>query len=355
MSPDRDDAVVLPHHVRLVVVFGGRSAEHEVSCVTAACVIAAVDRARYDVVPVGVTPDGHWVRAEEAEGALVAEGPPIDPFDVLAGPTTVALPLLHGPFGEDGTAQGLFEMVGVPYVGCGVLASALAMDKAMAKEVLDRAGLPVARALTVRGPTHAPGLADRIDAELGWPVFVKPANLGSSIGISKVHDRNELGDALTLADGFDEWIVIEEMVSGQEVECAVLGNLDPSASVMGEIVPSHEFYDFDDKYGEQGAELMVPADVPVDVSDEARAIAVRAFEALRCEGMARVDFFYDRGGRGLVINEVNTIPGFTPISMYPRLWESSGVPYVELIDRLVMLALDRHRRRAGRIGRARTG
>jgi D-alanine-D-alanine ligase len=184
---------------------------------------------------------------------------------------------------------------------------------------------------------------------------VKPANLGSSVGISKVHNRLELGDALTLADSYDEWIVIEETIGGQEIECAVLGNLVPEASVMGEIVPSHEFYDYDDKYGEDGAELAVPADVPDDVAADARALAVRAFAALRCEGMARVDFFYDREGRGLVINEINTIPGFTPASMYPRLWEATGITYPELVDRLVALALERHRRRAGRIGRSRTG
>jgi D-alanine-D-alanine ligase len=342
--------------VRLVLLFGGRSAEHEVSCVTAASVLGAADRTRYDVVPVGIDPDGCWVRAEEALDRLSPVGPAIDPFEAVRGDGTVVFPLLHGPLGEDGTVQGLLEVAGVPYVGCGVLASALAMDKAAAKEVLAHAGIPQVRWLAHRdtGDEHGrAGLADRIDAELGWPVFVKPANMGSSVGVSKVAGRLQLGDALTLALGFDEWLLIEEAIVGRELECAVLGDLRPEASVLGEIVPSHEFYDYDDKYSGEGAELHVPADLPEEVADEARRLALRAFAALRCAGMARVDFFYEEGGRGLLVNELNTIPGFTPYSMYPQLWGASGVPYPELIDRLVGFALDRHHRRRSRTGRPR--
>jgi D-alanine-D-alanine ligase len=339
--------------VRLVILFGGRSAEHDVSCLTAASVLSAVDRDRYDVVAVGIDREGGWVRAEEACDRLVPIGPAVDPFEVVKGEHTVAFPLLHGPLGEDGTVQGLLEVAGVPYVGCGVLSSALAMDKAAAKEIFAHAGIPQAKWLSFRDGASGVELAHRVDTELGWPVFVKPANMGSSVGVSKVIDRLGLGDALSLALHFDEWVVIEEAVTGREVECGVLGDRRPEASVVGEVVPSHDFYDYDDKYSGTGAELHVPADLPSDVTDAARHLALGAFAALRCEGMARVDFFFEEGGRGLLVNEVNTIPGFTPFSMYPRLWAASGIPYPELIDRLVELALARHRRRAGRAGRTR--
>jgi D-alanine-D-alanine ligase len=343
----------LPDPVRLVVLFGGRSAEHEISCITASSVMAAVDRDRYDVVPIGIGRDGSWVAAEVGDGPLEAAGRPVDPFDAVRAEGAVVFPLLHGPFGEDGTVQGLLELADVPYVGCGVLSSALAMDKAAAKEVLAQSGLPVGRWLALRDGTVGPDLVDLVEAELGWPAFVKPANMGSSVGVTKVASRLELGDALATALDYDEWVVVEEAIAGREVECAVLGGIHPEASVVGEIVPSHEFYDYDDKYSGEGAELHVPADLPADVAAEVRTLARRAFAALRCEGMARVDFFYDEAGRGLLVNEVNTIPGFTPYSMYPRLWEATGLPYPQLIDRLVSLALDRHRRRARRAGRAR--
>jgi D-alanine-D-alanine ligase len=347
-----------PDRIRLVVLFGGRSAEHEVSCVTAASVLAAADRDRYEVVPVGIDRGGAWVLAAETADRLEPVGPPVEPFAAVAGAGTVVLPLLHGPLGEDGTVQGLLELAGVPYVGCGVLASALAMDKAMAKEVLARAGVPQARWLALRDDPLVDaggraGLARRVEEELGWPVFVKPANMGSSVGVSKVADRLALGDGLALAFGFDEWVVVEEAVVGREVECAVLGDLRPEASVVGEIVPSHESYDYDDKYSGTGAELHVPADLPPAVSEEARQLALRAFGALRGRGLARVDLFYEEGGRGLLVNEVNTIPGFTPHSMYPRLWAASGVPYPELVDRLVALALAHHERGRHRTGRGR--
>jgi D-alanine-D-alanine ligase len=346
---------------RLVVLFGGRSAEHEVSCVSARHVLAAADPDPSDVVPIGIPREGQWVLAEGARAALVASGPKalpaalevagplVDPDEALAQPDVVVFPLLHGPFGEDGTVQGLLELAGVPYVGAGVLGSALGMDKAMAKQVLGHAGLPQARHLVLRDdhPVPDPGLA------LGWPVFVKPANLGSSVGVTKVHGLEELGPALEAAFSYDEWAIVEEAVVGREIEVAVLGNREPEASVPGEVRPSHDFYDYEDKYVVDGAELLVPAPLAPEAADEARRLAVEAFRALRLDGMARVDFFYEEGGRGWLVNEVNTIPGFTPISMYPRLWEATGVPYSKLVDRLVELAVERHRRRAGRVGRGR--
>lgn len=337
----------LPDRVRLVVLFGGQSAEHEVSCISAGSVLGALDRSRYEVTPVGITREGAWVLAEDGPPPLDPSGTAVDPLEaVRLG--DVVFPILHGPMGEDGTVQGLLEVAGVPYVGCGVLASALAMDKAAAKLVLGAAGIPQVASVTVR---H--GLPGPEDDHLGWPRFVKPANMGSSVGVTKVHTAGELGAAMEQAFRYDEWVVVEEGVTAREVECAVLGGLHPEATMLGEIVPKAEFYDYEDKYSGVGADLFVPADLPASVHDEAQDLAVRAFQALRCDGLARVDFFYEEGagGRGLLLNEVNTMPGFTPYSMYPQLWEHAGVAYPELIDRLVALALDRHRRRAAHTGR----
>ena len=323
----------MPDRLRFMLLYGGQSAEHDVSCVSAESVLGAVDRDRYDVTTVRIELDGTW------EGG--------DPFGVLKG-AGVVFPLLHGPMGEDGTVQGLLELVGVPYVGCGVLSSALAMDKIVAKQVLAHAGLPTVSHVAVR---H--GLSTTSVDQMGWPRFVKPANMGSSVGVSKVRDSRELGDALEYAALYDEWLLVEEGLTAREVECAVLGGLHPEATKLGEIVPNAEFYDYEDKYSGEGAELFVPADVPDEVHEEGRRLAIRAFEALRCDGLARVDFFFEEDGRGLLVNEVNTMPGFTPYSMYPRLWAHAGVPYPELIDRLVTLALERHARRAARTGRSR--
>jgi len=346
--------------IRLVVLFGGQSAEHEVSCTTAASVLGAVDPERYDVVPVGITTDGRWVVAEDAMGALAAGakalapvGREIDPLPAVV-PTgdaverTVVFPLLHGPLGEDGTVQGLLELAGVPYVGTGVLGSALAMDKAKAKEACVTAGIPVGRWLARRDGTVDDAFVDEVDRELGWPVFVKPANMGSSVGVTKVKTAAELLPAIDVALAYDEWVVVEEAIVGRELECAVLGLLTPRASVVGEIVPKAEFYDYDDKYSGEGADLFIPADVAAEVSDELRALALRAFDAVRAEGLARIDFFFEEGGRGLLLNEVNTMPGFTPYSMYPQLWAATGLPYDELIDQLVSLAIERYERRATR-------
>ncbi|HEX2043645.1 MAG TPA: D-alanine--D-alanine ligase family protein [Acidimicrobiales bacterium] len=354
---------------RLVVLFGGRSAEHDVSCTTVVSVLAAADPDRYDLVPVGVTPEGRWLLAEEsrarlAEGgagalppALEARGAEVDPFEMLSpsgdGAPTVVFPLLHGPFGEDGTVQGLCELAGVPYVGSGVLGSAVCMDKAVAKRLLAEAGLPVARWLALREWDVTDALADQVAEALGWPVFVKPAGLGSSVGVARVDGPDALGAALSQALAYDEWVVLEEAVRGREIECGVLGDNPPEPSVPGEIRPSREFYDYEDKYVGSGAELLVPAPLPHAAAAEVQRMTVLAFGAVRAEAMARVDFFYEEDGRGLLVNEVNTIPGFTPISMYPRMWQASGVPYPELVDRLVALALERHARRAGRIGRPR--
>jgi D-alanine-D-alanine ligase len=354
---------------RVVVLFGGRSAEHDVSCVTAVHVLEALDPDRYEVVPIGIAEDGRWLLdettlaaleggARELPRALETAGREISPFSqvgevVDADTPTVVLPLLHGPFGEDGTVQGLLEMAGVPYVGSGVLGSALGMDKAKAKEVLGARGIPQPRWLGVHEDDAGPELRERVTRELGWPVFVKPANLGSSVGVSKAADGEAFERAVDLALSFDEWIVVEEAVTAREIEVAVLGNRDPEASVPGEIVPSHEFYDYEDKYLVDGARLVVPAALSSEATADVRSLAIDVFTVMRAEGMARVDFFYEQDGRGFLVNEINTIPGFTPISMYPKLWEASGLPYPKLVDRLIELAVERHARRVHRIGRAR--
>ena len=342
----------------LVIVFGGRSAEHDVSCVTAAHVLAAADPSLYRTVAVGIDRDGTWhlpALAELPGGGidpaalperLSAVGPVVAPSTALSQESPlVVVPLVHGPFGEDGTLQGLLEMADVPYVGSGVLASAVAMDKAMAKNVLAQAGLPLVAHAVLRDDSLDRASLDTVASALGFPLFVKPANMGSSVGVSKAHDAGELVAAARLAAAYDEWIVFEECAHGRELEVAVLGNREPRASVVGEIVPGHEFYDYDDKYVSDGADLHVPALLTDAQQEEVRRLAVRAYGALRCEGMARVDFFFEEDGRGFLVNEINTIPGFTPISMYPKMWEASGLPYPRLIDELVGLALERHSRR----------
>ena len=357
-----------PDRIRLVVLFGGQSAEHEVSCVTAFHVLQAADPERYTLDPIGITREGQWVRADDARqalasgaGALAALSPGGDTLTVTGTAVealatvrpsveddlpVVVLPLLHGTKGEDGTVQGMLELAGVPYVGCGVLASALCMDKLKAKEVLAHAGLPQTPWIGLRSTDVDDALARVGAAGLTYPLFVKPSNLGSSVGVSKVHGPDELAAAVQLAATYDEWIVVEEGVNGREIEVAVLGNAEPRASLPGEIIASRDFYDYEDKYLAGAAEQQIPADLPPEVIEETRRLAVEAFVALRCEGMARVDFFYDADGRGLVVNEINSIPGFTPISMYPTMWEATGLPYRELVDELVRLALERHHRRA---------
>ena len=343
---------------RLIVLFGGQSAEHDVSCTSARHVLAAIDPAKYAVEPVGISRDGEWVRAEDAIAALEqgvaalperlkAIGPTIDPMPMLAGPVDgapVVFPVLHGPQGEDGTMQGLLELLNVPYVGTGVLGSALSMDKIKAKEMLDVHGIAQARWRGFHADDRAPALeADLVD-DLGFPMFVKPANMGSSVGVSKAESPDELAAAVDLAASYDEWIVVEEGIDGREIECSVLGNREPVVSVAGEILPGADFYDYEDKY-DDGAELLIPAPLSDAELADMQAIARRAFLALRCEGLARADFFYEPDGRGWLLNELNTMPGFTPISMYPKMWAASGLSYPDLIDRLVELAVERHERR----------
>lgn len=352
-----------PERIRLVVLFGGRSAEHDVSCVSAFHVLGAADRERYDVVPVGITHGGRWVTAGDAVAELgsgvrslpspdtLPASTAIEPVPAVTpaagGERVVVFPLVHGTMGEDGTVQGLCEVLGVPYVGAGVAASALCMDKGLAKDVLAAHGLPQCRHLAARLP--GPAFAEQVVEELGLPCFVKPANLGSSVGVTKAHDLDELRAALDEALRYDEYVVVEEAVAGREIEVAVLGNESPRASVPGEIVPGSEFYDYDDKYLTDAADLLIPAPLSEAEVAEVQALAVAAYRALRVDGMARVDFFYEGGdgGRGWLVNELNTIPGFTPISMYPKLWEASGLPYADLVDELVRLAIDRHTRRSG--------
>jgi D-alanine--D-alanine ligase len=363
MSPDR--------RLRVVLLFGGRSAEHDVSCTSAVAVARALDPKRYEVIPVAISRDGRWLLAAEAQAAIEAERwPPAFPTEgapvrisesaparlegaSTAGPVDVVFPLLHGPYGEDGTVQGLLELAGLPYVGSGVLGSAVGMDKVMMKRAFAACGLPTPSHVALRAGTYTPEDVDAAAEGLGYPCFVKPANLGSSVGVSKVHDPSGLRAAAALAQRFDEWVLVEEGIAGREIEVAVLGDLEPQASLPGEIIPGAEFYSYEDKYLDDRAGLVAPAELDAAATAEVRRLAVAAFQACRCEGMARVDFFYEHPGRGWLVNEVNTIPGFTPISMYPKLWEVSGLPYPDLIDRLIELAMERHRRRQERAGRQR--
>ncbi len=352
---------------RLAVVFGGRSTEHAISCVSAGSILAAVDRERYDVIALGITPEGRWVLAPDNPALLALEGRelpavkdgraialPGDPTvgGVVAledGPgllcrVDVVFPVLHGPYGEDGTLQGLLELAGVPYVGSGVLASAAAMDKTVARTLLSATGLPVTPARVVRAAQWAREEADVIRqvAQLGLPVFVKPARGGSSIGISKVDDLADLPRAVEDALRCDPKILVEAAVTGREVECGILEDEQgrPQASVPAEVrvVGSCAFYDFEAKYLDAATELDVPADLPPELTERLQAMACAAYDALDCEGLARVDFFVGPGGE-LTVNEVNTMPGFTPTSMFPRMWAASGIDYPALVDRLVQAAL----------------
>ena len=330
--------------VRVAVLAGGRSSEHEISIASARSVVAALDPDRYETIVVEIDKAGRWELASGARGELPGTG--VETLPVVAdsapaaalGQVDVVLPILHGPFGEDGTVQGLLELAGVPYVGAGVAASALCMDKDLFKAVLRDRGIRVARNVTLREgdePAH----------NFDYPVFVKPARLGSSVGISKVRSADELGPAVELARRHDEKVLIEEGVDGVEVECGVLGNRDPIASVVGEIVAHGDWYDYAAKYDEGGMELVLPARVSPESDARVRELAVESFVATECEGMARIDFFVRPDGE-VVVNEINTIPGFTSTSVYAKLFEAAGIPYAELLDRLVELALERHERRS---------
>jgi D-alanine-D-alanine ligase len=329
--------------VRVAVLLGGRSSEHEISLASARSVLEALDPERYETVTVEIGRDGRWELGTGSDDS-VAETLPVPTSKVPAtlGEVDVVFPVLHGPFGEDGTVQGLLELAGVPYVGAGVLGSALAMDKDVFKAVMRDRGIPVTRNITLR-QGQAP------ENPFGYPVFVKPARLGSSVGITKVKSKEDLAPAVELAFRHDEKVLVEEFVPGVEVECGVLGNEEPLASLPGEIV-SHGFsgvdwYDFSAKYDEGGMDLVIPPRLPEETIERIQELAVRSFVAGECEGMARVDFFVRDDGE-VLLNELNTIPGFTATSVYAALFEASGIPYPELVDRLVKLALERHERRS---------
>jgi D-alanine-D-alanine ligase len=361
--------------VRVAVIFGGQSGEHDVSLRSAQTVLGALDDDRFEAIPIGVTREGPWLTGADPMAQLTASSPlfaldgPAEPdtetLEIAVSSTSqnlpsglgadidVVFPVLHGPMGEDGTVQGLLELAGIPFVGSGVLGSALAMDKAMAKLVLQQHGIPQAPWLLInrRDWERDPGaIAGRIGDELGYPCFVKPANMGSSVGVTKVHNPTELGTAMELAGRLDRRIVAEKGLNIRELEVSVLGNENPVASVVGEVISVNEFYDYSAKYVEEGSQLLVPADIPAGVQAEIQRIAVEAFVALDLAGLARADFFLDLDTGQVLLNEVNTMPGFTSISMYPRLWEASGVTLPELVERLLQLALERSKERQEAIG-----
>ncbi|RMF88120.1 MAG: D-alanine--D-alanine ligase [Nitrospinota bacterium] len=359
--------------IRVGLLFGGRSGEHRVSLVSAASVMAAIDRTKYEVVPIGITPQGEWVIGKEPQ-AFLAEGvvrklageraetdtggtrdpsPLPSPLSPSSPPSLfqagerldVVFPVLHGPFGEDGTVQGLLELADVPYVGAGVLASAVGMDKAIMKALFRERNFPVLPALTITRrlwEAKPDEVRAMVEQHLTYPLFVKPANLGSSVGISKVRQASELAAAIDTAALYDRKILIEQGIACREIECAVLGNDYPQASVVGEIIPHREFYDYEAKYTPGEADLLIPAPLSDALTEQVRTLAVAAFQAIDCAGMARVDFFLEKETERLYLNEINTIPGFTSLSMYARLWEASGLPYPLLIDRLIELALERY-------------
>ena len=311
---------------RIAVIYGGRTGEHEVSIRSAQAILAGLDPAKYEKIEYFIDKQGKWSPR------------PILPEPGAHPGIDVVFPVLHGTFGEDGTVQGLLELAGLPYVGAGVMASAISMDKEMMKRVCRERLLPIVEYVTLT--RDCPNVEEACRG-LAFPVFVKPANLGSSVGISKAHDAHELGDAFTLAAQFDRKVIVERAIVGRELECSVLGNQEPIASLPCEILPSREFYDYEDKYLLDLAQTQVPADLSAERTAELRRLAVECYRAVECEGMARVDFFLERDTDRLYINEINTIPGFTSISMYPKMWEHSGIGFADLLDRLIALALDR--------------
>lgn len=385
--------------LRVGILFGGRSGEHEISLLSAASVFQAIDKEKYELVPIGITKEGRWVTAGDAErllagksldqprqlragdpeatsaAAVLAKGeavvvPPepqrsggtLTPFETEAHSLArraadrainvdVIFPVLHGTFGEDGTIQGLLELADIPYVGAGVLGSSAGMDKDIMKSLFIAAGLPIVKHVTfLRSDWEsAPRKMEKlVESKLKFPVFVKPANLGSSVGISKAHNRKELGPAIEEAAKFDRKIVVEQGVGGKkqkarEIECSVLGNDHPQASIPGEIIPGKEFYDYTAKYLDEGSELVIPAKLTKAEAKKIQELAIRGFKAVDCSGLARVDFLMDPKNKKIYINEINTMPGFTSISMYPKLWAASGLSYPKLIERLIELALERHR------------
>ncbi|MFO7784691.1 MAG: D-alanine--D-alanine ligase [Thermodesulfobacteriota bacterium] len=353
---------------RVAVLCGGKSAEHEVSLQSAKNVIEAIDRGRHEVIPIGIDKEGAWflcdlddylvhpedpkkirLKCRDSERLALVPGAPGHPLVRMAGggsigPLDVVFPVLHGPMGEDGTVQGLLKTADVAFVGAGVLGSSVGMDKVVMKRLLLDAGIPVARYRTVAWHEKELLLFDEIAADLGLPLFVKPVNLGSSVGVGKAGDQDTFEYAVREAFRFDTRILIEEFIPGREIECSVLGNEHPKASLPGEIVPRHEFYSYKAKYiDENGAGLVIPAELPSETVERIQALSMESFKALRCEGMARADCFLRENGE-VVINEINTIPGFTRISMYPKLWEATGISCPDLIHRLIRLGIERHER-----------
>lgn len=357
---------------RIGLIFGGRSGEHEVSLASATSIMESLAQDKYEIVPIGITSAGSWLLGTEPAKLLAAEQS-VDSANVTEYTTAVTLtgdpslrrliplesdeplrengsldvifPVLHGTYGEDGTLQGLLEMANVPYIGCGVLGAALGMDKEKMKMVFQSVGLPNVKYLVYRRnewERSPETILDEIEQHLGYPNFVKPVNLGSSVGINKAHDRAELEHAIHVAAEYDRKIIIEQGINCREFECAVLGNDEPIASVVGEVVASNEFYDYNAKYIDGKSQTIIPADIPQKMAEEIRRQAVQSFLALDLSGLARVDFFLDKDTNKVYINEVNTMPGFTQISMYPKLWEASGISYPELLDRLIELAIERH-------------
>ncbi len=379
--------------LRVCVLFGGRSGEHEVSIVSATSVMSALDPNKYEIIPVGITKSGRWIAGSQAVQllksgdepphslAMVSPDPneqrlvPSVPMTIdkkelqaLDSKVDVVIPILHGTFGEDGTVQGLLELANLPYVGAGVLGSAICMDKVVQKNLCIQAGIPAVDFLWLRyeewqanqresflaavNPRQLSNMSrvemlSTIEQKLGLPVFIKPANMGSSVGISKAHNRDELTSAIEEAAKYDHKILIEAaVVDPREIEVSVLGNFRPKASVPGEIVPSNEFYDYDAKYVDGASTSYIPAQLPQEIADSIRQAAIQGFIVCECEGMARVDFLLERRTGKFYLNEINTIPGFTSISMYPKLWEASGLSYTQLLDELIRLAIERHQRRS---------
>jgi D-alanine-D-alanine ligase len=342
--------------LKVVVLYGGRSVEREVSRVSARTIVQALDRSKYEVVPLAVDEGGHFLSAADSARLLAdgrvperfrrAEnaGEALVPLEISPGRADVVFPIIHGSTGEDGTLQGFLDFLGISYVGAGVTGSAIGMDKAVFKALLASAGIPTPRSVVAR--SSDPRRSGEIVETLGFPLFVKPATGGSSVGVSKVKEAGQIDAALDLAFRYDDRALVEEGIDARELECAVLGDEDPRASVPGEVVPGHEFYDYDDKYREDKARLLIPAPVSELVAEEVRRLAVEVFRLAGISGMARVDFFLERGTDRVLVNELNTLPGFTAISMYPKLWEASGLPLPALLDELIALALARRERRA---------
>lgn len=351
--------------LRVGVIFGGRSGEHEVSLVSAGAVLQALDPAKYDVVPIGITREGRWISSPDAlallkerstlasaPGCVLMPEPRHEGLLILSEPESsvgtldVVVPLVHGTYGEDGTLQGLLELADLAYVGAGVLGSAAGMDKIVQKQLFAQAGLRIAKYAwrhSSRCLAEPEKVAREIEATLRYPIFVKPANTGSSVGITKAHTRSELLAGMAEAEGFDRKVIFEQGIAGaREIECGVLGNDTPQASVCGEVIPSNEFYDYDAKYVDGASRSEIPARIPRRLAEQVRRLAIRAYVAIDCAGMARADFFVTRRSGAIYINELNTIPGFTSISMYPKLWGASGVAFPALLDRLIGLALERH-------------